>query len=81
MYGKNYRFGFAVNPEPLNFEPLNGYETVSIYTIYTYLWEGVDLLDTSPGVIYSVLIIVQIFNLYNILIRARNSSIGPVFVL
>ena len=81
MYGKNYRFGFAVNPEPLNLEPLNGYETVSIYTIYIYHWEGVGSLDTSLRVTYNILIRVQIFNPYNILIRARNSSIGPVFVL
>jgi hypothetical protein len=24
LYGKNQRFGFALNPEPLNLEPLNG---------------------------------------------------------
>ena len=25
LYGYNLRFGFDVNPEPLNLEPLNGY--------------------------------------------------------
>ena len=30
LYGTNYRFGFDVNPEPLNFEPLNGYSKIGI---------------------------------------------------